>query len=322
MRLLEHSPLAGPLASSSRNGETAPAAASRRVSDATHPPLEDGSRSRRRLSRRGLIQLAEQLSERDQAIIESVGRLRLLQADQVRRLFFHESSTTAGGARICRRSLQRLTELGLLRPLERQVGGRRAGSKGTVFATTAAGRRLVAYWAGLGGTSHRGVHEPGMPFVSHTLAICDLYVSLVEADRDGTLELLGFEAEPSCWRTFTTLLGGNTILKPDALVRTAVGDYEHSSFVEVDLGSEGRGALLRKTDVYIAYFESGREQAAHGLFPRVVWITTTANRARVLDTLIGSLPASRRRLFTTTVTGKAVGALTGADSGTGPGDKR
>ncbi len=323
MRPPDRSPLGGPLASSSTTGNTAPRAASGPVSDATHPPLEDVPLSQRRLSRRGLVQLADQLSDRDQAIIETLAKLRLLQADQVRRLFFHDISTKAGSARVCRRSLQRLTECGLLRPLERQVGGRRAGSKGTVFATTAAGRRLVAYWAGLGDTSDRGMHEPGLPFVKHTLAISDLYVMLVEADRAGTLELLAFDAEPACWRSFTTPLGGSSILKPDALVRVAVGEYEHASFVEVDLGTEGRGALLRKTDAYIAYFESGREQARHGLFPRVVWITTTESRARVLDTLIASLPAGERRLFATTVTGDdAIWTLTGTIPGSPAGETR
>jgi hypothetical protein len=329
MRPLDHSPLGGPLALTSTAGEAAPGAASGPLSDATHPPLEDDhsvtgrphqALPQRRLSRRGLVQLADQLSERDQAIIETVARLRLLQADQVRRLFFHDISTKAGSARVCRRSLQRLTECGLLRPLERQVGGRRAGSKGTVYATTAPGRRLLAYWSGLGATSDRGVHEPGAPFVRHSLAISGLYVTLVEADRAGTLELLSFDAEPACWRTLTTPLGGNSILKPDALVQVAVGEYEHASFVEVDLGTEGRGALLRKTGAYIAYFDSGREQAKQGLFPRVVWITPTVTRARVIDTLIASLPAGARRLFATSVTGDAIGTLTGADGSTGEGD--
>jgi Replication-relaxation len=316
MRPLDRSPLGGPLASSSNAGDTALGAASGPVGDATHPPQETVPPPQPRLSRRGLVQLADQLSDRDQVVVETLARLRLLQADQVRRLFFHDISTKAGSARVCRRSLQQLTERGLLRPLERQVGGRRAGSKGTVYATTAASRRLVAYWSGLGDASNRGVHEPGAPFLKHTLAISDLYVTLVEADRAGTLELFAFDAEPACWRTFTTPLGGNSILKPDALVRVAVGEYEHASFVEVDLGTEGRGALLRKTGAYIAYFVSGREQARHGLFPRVVWITTTESRARALHTLIASLPAGARRLFVTTVIGaEAIGTLTGTSPG-------
>ena len=319
---LDKGPLAGPLASASTTCQTAPGVASGPASDATHPPLLDVSPPlQRRLSRRGLVQLTDQLSQRDRGIIETVGRLRLLQADQVRRLFFHDISTEAGSARVCRRSLQRLTELGLLHPLERQVGGRRAGSKGTVFTTTAAGRRLLAYWSGLGATSDRGVHEPGAPFVNHTLAISDLYVTLVEADRAKTLELLGFDSEPACWRSFTTPLGGSSILKPDALVLVAVGEYEHASFVEIDLGTEGRGALLRKCGAYIAYYRGGREQAEHGVFPRVVWITPATIRARHIDGLIASLPADATRLFATATSTKAVAALTGDDA-TASGDAR
>ena len=76
-----------------------------------------------------------------------------------------------------------------------------------MYAVTPAGRRLLAYWAGSGLASDRGVHEPGAGFVEHTLQAADLYVRLIEADRAGLLELLGFDAEPASWRTYTTPVG-------------------------------------------------------------------------------------------------------------------
>jgi len=242
------------------------------------------------LTRSRLVQLASQLNDRELAALETVERFRLLRGDQLRRLFFYDISSDAGSARLCRRSLARLAEAGLLTRLERRVGGTRAGSSGHVYAITAAGRRLNAYRSGRGKPSNRGVHEPGQPFVAHTLAIVDLYLALVEAERAGTLELLAFESEPSCWRTFNAVLGTARTLKPDAHVRVGAGDYEYGSFVEVDCATEGKGALLGKAHVYLSYYRSGREQAQRGLFPKVVWIAATESRAQFLDELLRALP--------------------------------
>jgi hypothetical protein len=262
------------------------------------------------LTRSHLIQLADQLNDRERSVLETVERFRLLRGDQLRRLFFNDIASDAGSARLCRRSLARLAEAGLLTRLERRVGGTRAGSSGHVFAITASGRRLNAYCSGTGMPSNRGVHEPGHQFVAHTLAIVDLYVAHVEAERAGTLELLAFETEPGCWRTFNAVLGAARTLKPDAHVRLGVGDYEYASFVEVDCGTEGKGALLGKAHVYLSYYRSGREQAQQGLFPKVVWIAATESRARFLGELLRALPDGDR-LFAAATPEEAVGILTG-----------
>jgi hypothetical protein len=231
----------------------------------------------------------------------------------VRRLFFSEIESEAGGARLCRRALARLVDEGLLRRLERRVGGTRAGSSGHLYATTAPGKRLLAYWSGAGIASNRGAHEPGSAFASHTLAIADLYVSLVEAGRSGALELLDFETEPVCWRAYTTALGAQATLKPDALVRLAHGDYEYVSFVEIDCGTERRGALLRKAHAFLAYFRTGREQVETGVFPRVVWITSQTTRAQYLAAIFAGLPAEAQQLFAVGGTEEAIALLTGSE---------
>jgi len=262
------------------------------------------------LTRSGLVHTVEQLNDRDCEVLEAVERFRLFRGDQLRRLFFHDISSDAGSARLCRRSLARLADAGLLARLERRVGGTRAGSSGHVYSITAAGRRVNAYRLGSGKPNNRGVHEPGQPFVAHTLAIVDLYVALVEAERAGTLELLAFETEPGCWRSFNAVLGTAQMLKPDAHVRVGVDDYEYASFVEVDCGTEGKGALLRKAHVYLSYYRSGREQAQRGLFPKVVWIAATENRTQFLSKLLLVLPDGDR-LFAAATREEAVGILSG-----------
>lgn len=256
-----------------------------------------------RLSRKGLLLLADDLSARDRQIIELVGRFGVVSGKQVERLFFAAGSDAASNARLARRSLARLTEYRILIRLERRIGGVRAGSAGSVYRLDAAGDRLVRLWRGEGGRG-RTAREPGRLFVRHGLAITETYARLREAERDGALELLAFEAEPSSWRPFAGA-GGRQVLKPDAFARLGLGEYEDRYFIEIDCGSEGRGALAAKCRTYLAYFHAGVEQAAHGVFPRIVWITTTEQRVALIVDVCASLPAASWPLFAVTTPERA-----------------
>ncbi len=264
-----------------------------------------------RVSRHGLVTLAEMLSERDRAVTETVARLRLVSGQQLGRLLFSEGENPATRARLARRSLARLTDLRVVTRLERRVGGVRAGSAGHVYALDVAGQRLVAYWQGEGIARSRSAFEPGTPFVRHTLALAEHYVRLVEAEREGAVELLSFSAEPECWRRFTGLGGAALTLKPDAFVSLGVGEFEERSFLEIDCGTEGRSALLRQCRGYLDYFRSGAEQAASGVFPRVVWITTTERRVGLLTEVCAALPPEAWQLFVVGRPERALSLLSG-----------
>lgn len=257
-----------------------------------------------------LVVLTERLSARDRAMAELIARLRLVSGRQLERVFF-PGPPSPSRARSARRALARLSDLRVLARLERRVGGVRAGSAGHVYCLDVAGQRLVAYWNGKGLTRSRSVYEPESPFVRHGLAVSELYVRLVEAEQGGQLELMAFDAEPVCWRSFTGVAGNLVTLKPDSFVSLGVGLDELSSFVEVDCGTEGRGALSRKCQAYIDYFRSGGEQVAHGIFPRVVWLTTTQRRVGLITEVCASLPPETWRLFVVGTGGQDVGLLTG-----------
>lgn len=244
-----------------------------------------------------LTVLAAGLSERDHAIVGDVVRLRFLTASQLSRLHFAAIAQPVTRIRRVQRTLGRLVEQGLLLRCDRRVGGVRAGSASFTYAPSAEAFRLVSFMAGGGIPRARVVVEPGTSFVDHTVAVNEVYVQLMVAQRAGPIELLEHEAEPDCWRIFLDPIGSNVSLRPDAFVSLGIGELEQRSFVEVDRGTEGTTALRRKLLTYTNYWRSGIEQQRHGVFPRVVWQVGHPRRVAVLDTLIDELSADAQRLF-------------------------
>jgi hypothetical protein len=262
----------------------------------------------RRLSARGLVELAGSFSQRDRAIIETVARLRLVSGPQIERLFFTGTVASASRSRMTRRALSRLVEAGMLARTERRIGGVRAGAAGHVYYATGRGQRLVAYWHGEGLTRGHSTYEPSALFVRHTLAITEAFVRLREAERAGEVELLAFESEPDCWRPYVGSGGGRLFVKPDAFVRLGIGEVEARAWLELDCGTEGRAAVLRKCRSYLSYFYAGIETE---VFPKVVWITTTQKRAGILAEVCASLPAEAWELFAVTTPERALDVLCG-----------
>jgi hypothetical protein len=168
------------------------------------------------LGRRGLAQLRERLSERDLDVIRSVADHRYLTARQIEALHFADHATHLAGARVCRRVLARLTDERLLARLERRVGGVRAGSASFVYALGPVGGRLLD-------GQRRRLSEPSTTFLTHTLAVAQAHVELVQADRSGRLELLSADVEPDCWRRYVGSGGAREVLRPDLYVVTGSG---------------------------------------------------------------------------------------------------
>lgn len=234
------------------------------------PPRERG---------RATAQLRASLSDRDLAVLRSVADLRYVTGKQLEALHFdgdHLSDLTA--ARTCRRVLERLTDLTVLRRLERTIGGVRAGSSGFVYGLGPAGHRLLH-----DGQDRRGFREPSTTFLSHTLAVAGLVATLVSASKQDRCQLLHTETEPICWRLVPADYGAPPdTLRPDLMVIVARGELEWHWFIEVDLATEHGPAITRKCRQYQRYFDSGREQAERGIFPKVAWLTTTSERVERL----------------------------------------
>ncbi|WP_326560042.1 replication-relaxation family protein [Micromonospora sp. NBC_01796] len=252
--------------------------------------------------------LRERLSDRDLAVLQSLAMLRLLNGDQVQRLHVAEGSP-ATKARRARTLLQRLAELKLVVRLGRRVGGVRAGSAGYVYGLSGHGQAVLATDGPMGGRRRR-VWETSPSFVGHILDNSEVYVRLVEAERDGLLEMLDFQAEPAAWRHFPGPSGQRVILKPDAFVRLGVGEVESSAFLEVDRGTESVPTLLRKCRTYAGYWHSGIEQAAHSVFPRVLWLASGARSMERITKALIQMPREAQHLFHMTFLDSAVPILT------------
>lgn len=252
------------------------------------------------LRQNDLLELAQQLGTVEIRILELIERFRFVQSNQIERLYYQDTEGDPAGRR-CRRQLARLHDLGLVRRLERRIGGIRAGSAGHIYTLTGAGQRLAAITHDTEPPPRRGLHEPGLAFVRHTLAIADLYVRLRETERSGSFDLLDFETEPGCWRSYTLPGGAVGILKPDALAVIGVGDWEERSWVEIDLATVASGALTRKIEAYLAYYRSGREQATTGVFPRVAFLTTTEKRAEQISALARQAGTPSELVVTSTI---------------------
>jgi hypothetical protein len=298
-------PLAGPLASSRKAREAAPQAG---FSEIRTPKLSSSKDSLFRISSARLDLIISLLTPTEHSVLELVERTRLCSGAHLERLFWHEG-TPASRARQARRVLSQLADWRILDRLPRQVGGRRAGSRGFVYCLGPSGARLIARERG---TRPRHLDAPGDRYVAHILAATEQVVRLHEADRRGGLELIEVQSEPGCWRSFSGPFGARRVLKPDLFVRVAAGTdarYEDRWAVEIDMATEARGTLHAKCQRYVEHYRSGSEQHAHGTYPRVVWASTTQRRAEQISEMIEHLPEDASRLFTVCLQDELVALL-------------
>lgn len=255
-----------------------------------------------------LAEIQACLSERDLAVLEAVAKLRVVCTRQVERLHFTTGSPLSRG-RAARRALAALAEDGLVVRLERQIGGVRAGSSGYLWSLGSTGQHLLDRRGPAGGRQRRRPWTPSLSFLAHRLAITELYVELVEGSRAGRGELVRYDSEPDSWRSITGPTGGHLRLKPDAFAVLGLGDFEDAWFIEVDLATESPMALQRKCRTYITHYRTGREQAAWGVYPLVVFVVPHLARASVVRRVTTSFPKAEHAIFRVTTREKAATAL-------------
>jgi hypothetical protein len=244
--------------------------------------------------------IARALGPRERVLLADVARLGVASADQLRRLHYDHSEA---GRRLARIDLAGLCEAQVLARLERTVGGVRAGSKGHCYTVGVAGQRIV--WP-----DRRRYREPWTPnpsYLRHALGVSELYVQLRTqlADR-----LLAYDTEPSCWRSYFGPGGAPAALKPDAFAILDLGRWEDRYWLEIDNATEPGTRIVEKARAYIRYWQSGREIAASGVFPQVLWVTTTEARRDFMINSLARLPAEHWQLFAVVTAAEAAHQIT------------
>jgi hypothetical protein len=267
--------------------------------------------TRRYATKKRIAHLEETLTPRERAIIDTLDRLRVATTEQLRRIHFSDL-TSRSAARQAPALLASLAARQVVVKLERRVGGVRAGSRAAVWSLDATGQRLAASACGpAGGYHRRRPWSVSLNFLSHRLAVSEVFARLSEREQAGAVEVLDFDAEPLCWRRFVSAHGGTSYLKPDSFIRLGVGEVERAAFVEIDRDTESRGTLGVKLRAYRQYWETGREQNRRDYFPRVVFAVPSEERKMVLVDLFADQPEETWPLWQVTLAGDLVDTLIG-----------
>lgn len=276
------------------NSAFSPLGAPKREGSANDSHVQESTRKvRRRITKADAVAIGERLSARERASLDDVARLGTATGRQLERLHYDK---TESGRRIARIELGRLADHRVLQRLTRRIGGVRGGSRGYVYALGVVGQRILHPDR----TRYREPWTPQPSYLRHALNVSDLYVRLRETERSGGLELVAYDAEPRCWRTFYGPGGAPVILKPDAYAVIYQGDFEDRIFIEVDLSTEDGPRILAKARTFISYWRSGKEQDVSGIFPLVCWVIDTEQRCDFLARTFDRLPEEERALFTIT----------------------
>lgn len=244
----------------------------------------------RSMSSKALSTLSGRLPDRDKDILRALKKYRFLTTAQIERLFMTDTVNPLSRTRNTNRTMKKLREHGLAQPLERRIGGVRAGSSGLIWHLTERGYRLLALESGEASLRKR-FEEPSRQFLEHTLTEAECAVQLHSLCRESEdMELVDIEAEPVCWRFFHDN-GQACQLKPDLFVITKYDGVEDRWFMEIDLGTESPATVVEKCKTYRRYFYTGKEQEQNEVFPLVVWIVKdSARKERLRQYIRENLP--------------------------------
>jgi hypothetical protein len=257
----------------------------------------NGGRSVQRVSRRRLVEMFARLTLADFDTLGLLSEHRFLTTGHVAGLVFGAASTRLAGVRATQRALRKLEREGVVAGLARRVGGYGGGAAQNVWRLTEAGQRLLRLHAGPDASDGREgprirFAEPSPQFLAHTLRVADVRLAFERLDKSSSRRsaLSLVQTEPSCWRKWIGPHGTPATLRPDLYAETASAEFVDCWFIEADLGTEHLPAIARKARAYETYRRSGREQAARGVFPLVLWVTPDARRAEAVLAAIADDP--------------------------------
>ena len=228
-------------------------------------------------TRQRLLELEQNLSDRDRRILKSLRDCRYLTTLQIARLYCCQSVNRRAAVRAANRCLAKLRDYELIRALDRRIGGVRAGSGSFVWTLTPGGFRLQQLRSA-DSPQRKHFREPSLHFLTHTLVISEAWLQLSEICARHDMTLARGQFEPDCWRWYAGKGGKQLVLKPDLYAITKGAGYEDCWFLEIDCDTETVALVIDKCDRYLDYLRTGAEQKQSGVFPYVVWIVPDQKR--------------------------------------------
>jgi len=228
----------------------------------------------KRISDKEIKRIREVLSDTEKEVLHSISECRYLTTKQIKRLYYIQSKSEPANMRRANRSMIKLWDYGLVRPLDRRIGGVRAGSGSYVWQITSAGIKVLLDNED---TTRKRNREPTSAFLLHTLMVSEVYIGLIKLSRDSIVGIEDIQLEPQCWRTYTSASSEN-YLKPDLYAVITNGEYEDYYFFEIDNGTESPSRVIKKCQQYEKYYTSGYEQTKTHVFPYVIWIVPDQKR--------------------------------------------
>ena len=226
---------------------------------------------------------------------------RFATTTQLARLTAEAYGSLSSAIRQTLRHLVRLQEHDLVTRLERRVGGWQGGSTVSIWTLTTRGRRVQT-----GSRSRQRPRSLSTSFLAHLLAITETSVQITETARSMTDASATITTEPVCWRSYLGPAGQQLTLRPDLHAVVASQHYDDHYFIEVDRDTENPARVLAACQRYAAYYASGVEQRACGVFPLVLWVVPSAARRQQLRRVIASDQRLPTALFTV-ITNQQIG---------------
>ena len=217
------------------------------------------------------------LTLRDAAIVDLVGRFRLMTAEQIRAVVFPAQASKTP----LDRALLRLTAAGYLVRLGRLVGGFGGGSGQYVYQVGRAGWRLLG---------RGGAYRPLRSVDLHTLTVAECFVQLHGLERRGQCTVITYQTEPG---SHLTVAG--TALTPDAYVELGVEAprRKFTYWLEIDRDTENPETIRGKCVRYWRAYQAWDGE----VFPWVVFVVPDAARQREIARVIAGGPEEAWPLF-------------------------
>lgn len=151
--------------------------------------------------------------------------------------------------------------------LERRVGGWRGGSTAGIWALTTHGARTLT-----GRATRQRNQAVSTSFLAHLLAVTETRTIIDETVRQLPGTTATITTEPDCWRSHLGTAGQHLTLRPDLHAVVTSPGYQDHYFIEVDRDTENPARVITTCHRYQAYYATGIEQQAGGVFPVTLWI--------------------------------------------------